>query len=75
MDDLKAMRSVIQKKWKCQEDSRGERQATVRLPMNVYLRIAAYAADRKKTVSEALAEIATFYLDGKEDFSGFLGKK
>ncbi len=74
MDEFKAMRSVLHKKWQRQEDSRGERQASVRLPMNVYLRIAAYAADRKETVSEALAEIAVSYLDDHEGASGFLRK-
>ncbi len=66
MDEFKALRSMLHKKWQHQEDSQGERPATVRLPMKVYLRIAAYAADRKKTVSEALAEIAVAYLDEKQ---------
>ncbi len=70
MDEFKALRSVVHKKWQRQEEAQGERPATVRLPMNVYLRIAAYAADRRKSVAEALSEIVVAYLDEKKPPSG-----
>ncbi len=66
MDEAKTMRSILQKKWKREEDAGGERLATIRLPMNIYLRLLAHAGDQKKTLSETLERVITSYLDGQQ---------